>query len=303
MRKGFSLALTLWIVVALMTGALFFVENGKKNLKINASILEKLELDLNADSYMNLLMFYLVTGSNNDNMGAIVKNNLQVPFLSETVPIDGTSFIINDFNVSVQSVSSMINLAYPDTSMIAKLFSPYSKEPEGVLQDSLQDWLDDDSLHRINGVEADYYASLGVLYEPRNKNIILSPEELRLIKGFNTIDEKIFNALKHYFYYAPYGQLAPYLMDEKLLVAKYLLDDYSLQQLMQVKPKGINEFNILFLQSPKQNFDPETQYTHISKVYKIEISSREHFSKSSRCAIVALRTTDQKAFHIVSSCD
>ena len=192
MRKGFSLAFTLWIVAALMTGALFFVENGKKNLKINASIIEKLELELNTDSYMNLLMFYLATGSDN-HIGAIVKNNLQVPFLREVVPIDGTSFMMNDFNVSIQSVSGMINLAFPDISMIAKLFAPYAKGPEAVLQDSLQDWLDEDSFHRINGAEADYYASLGVLYEPRNKNIILSASIVSwgAVKDYTTLSSYV----------------------------------------------------------------------------------------------------------------
>jgi len=52
----------------------------------------------------------------------------------------------------------------------------------GVITDSLQDWRDEDDLHRVNGAESEYYKALPAPYVPRNGNID-DPSEFFLIKG------------------------------------------------------------------------------------------------------------------------
>lgn len=61
-----------------------------------------------------------------------------------------------------------------------------------TITDSILDWLDEDDLHRINGAEKGFYATLPEPYEPKN-GPFESIEELTLVKG---ITPQIFGLLR-----------------------------------------------------------------------------------------------------------
>jgi len=52
-----------------------------------------------------------------------------------------------------------------------------------VLTDSLIDWLDEDDINEAQGAEFDYYIGLDKPYRTAN-NLMISPSELRLVKGY-----------------------------------------------------------------------------------------------------------------------
>jgi general secretion pathway protein K len=64
-----------------------------------------------------------------------------------------------------------------------------------ILIDSIMDWRDPDDLHRTNGAESDYYATLSPAYTPKNGSLD-SVEDLLWIRGmtpglfFGYVDEK-----------------------------------------------------------------------------------------------------------------
>ncbi|MBI5557596.1 MAG: general secretion pathway protein GspK [Deltaproteobacteria bacterium] len=68
---------------------------------------------------------------------------------------------------------------------LLKLFLEYMQtgaEEREVITDSLQDWIDTDDLHRLNGAELDTYQDLEDPYIPRNGEI-MDPAEFFLVNG------------------------------------------------------------------------------------------------------------------------
>jgi general secretion pathway protein K len=59
-----------------------------------------------------------------------------------------------------------------------------SKETADIIVDSILDWIDTDDLHRLNGVESEYYQSLPNPYKAKNGRLD-TLEELLLIKGMS----------------------------------------------------------------------------------------------------------------------
>lgn len=55
-------------------------------------------------------------------------------------------------------------------------------EDVDIIADSIMDWKDEDDLHRLNGVESDYYMSLSNPYKAKNADFD-TLEELLLVKG------------------------------------------------------------------------------------------------------------------------
>lgn len=56
------------------------------------------------------------------------------------------------------------------------------KETRDTIMDSMQDWVDKDDLHRLNGAEDDYYLTLNPPYRAKN-DLFGTVEELLLVKG------------------------------------------------------------------------------------------------------------------------
>ncbi|MGV1100715.1 general secretion pathway protein GspK [Thiovibrio sp. JS02] len=70
-------------------------------------------------------------------------------------------------------------------SGLVELFLQYhglSPDESAIVMDSLLDWRDTDTLHRVNGAEQDYYQTLPGPYIPRNGRIE-DPAEFFLIRG------------------------------------------------------------------------------------------------------------------------
>ena len=86
------------------------------------------------------------------------------------------------FTYRITDEESRINV---NTSPVARLDQlltelDVSKENRDVINDSLQDWRDQNDNHRINGAESDFYLKLPVPYRARNGNLQDTDEMLQI---------------------------------------------------------------------------------------------------------------------------
>ena len=87
--------------------------------------------------------------------------------------------------ITVTDEESKISLNSATDPILRRLFSNSGVRDEKLLStivDSIQDWRDPDSLHRLNGAEDDYYLSLPAPYRAKNGDFE-TMDELLLVKG------------------------------------------------------------------------------------------------------------------------
>ena len=102
------------------------------------------------------------------------------PSAYENVPVGRGSYW-----VTVTDEESKIPLNGATDPILRRLFSNAGVGDEKLLStivDSILDWRDPDTLHRLNGAEDDYYLSLPTPYRAKNGNFE-SIDELLLVKG------------------------------------------------------------------------------------------------------------------------
>jgi general secretion pathway protein K len=88
------------------------------------------------------------------------------------------------YQVNVQDESGKINVNYVLEEQLRALVeaAEINKQAADTITDSILDWRDNDSAHRLNGAEDDYYQALNPPYKAKNGRID-TIEELLLVKG------------------------------------------------------------------------------------------------------------------------
>jgi general secretion pathway protein K len=94
------------------------------------------------------------------------------------------SFGGGTYRVDIQDESGKVNLNSVSEEQLRALVeaSGINRPDSDIITDSIMDWRDSDSMHRLNGVEDDYYQTLNPPYKARNGAIPVI-EELLLVKG------------------------------------------------------------------------------------------------------------------------
>jgi general secretion pathway protein K len=109
----------------------------------------------------------------------------------EVVKIDGTPYTGKiekgqyTFRITDESGKISLNGLTESSGILLKNLMTnmgYRPEDADTVLDSVLDWRDPDDLHRLHGVESDYYMSLPNPYKARNSNFD-TVEELLLVKG------------------------------------------------------------------------------------------------------------------------
>jgi general secretion pathway protein K len=93
--------------------------------------------------------------------------------------------------ILIKDEGGKINVNTADESLLRRLVEKgcgIEGSERDTIVDSILDWRDADSNHRLNGAEDDYYMSLPEPYHCRNGNFVVT-EELLLVKG---VTEEIF---------------------------------------------------------------------------------------------------------------
>lgn len=100
------------------------------------------------------------------------------------VPLEAEPFDGGTYRIFIANESGKINLNQADAGLLRMLLnrSDISDNEKAVIVDSIMDWRDKDNMHRLNGAENDYYASLPEPYRCRSGNFI-TVTELFKVRG------------------------------------------------------------------------------------------------------------------------
>ena len=108
-----------------------------------------------------------------------------------TVPLES-----GKFTVSIENECGKVNINQAGEKLLRLMVGGFglTDKEENIIVDSIIDWRDTDSFHRINGAESDFYQSLDQPYEAKNCHFDYI-SELLLVRGVTP--EIYHGALKH----------------------------------------------------------------------------------------------------------
>jgi general secretion pathway protein K len=183
-RSGVILIALLWILTALSVIALSFSREGFVEVAVARNT-----RDL-ADAY------YIARAGLTETVFRLLQREMrpqvrQLELQDTPDPLDlGTitgKFGDGEYTVDLQDESGKINVNFAPEDQLRALCEAIGipKLDADIITDSILDWKDPDSDHRLNGAEDDYYQSLNPPYKAKNGRLD-AVEELLLIRGVTT---------------------------------------------------------------------------------------------------------------------
>lgn len=182
-QKGAALMVVLWVMMLLTVIASEFIFTMRTEMNITINFKEEAEAYyaalagiekakaeiLSADSEMNL-----------DDNGLLIFDGKQ-PNREENIGRARYLYEIIDEDRKLN-----INTATPEQLKHILKYAGVEDTLADTITDSLQDWKDPDDLHRINGVEEEYYLSLPQPHSCKD-GLFDNVEELLLVKGITPV--------------------------------------------------------------------------------------------------------------------
>ena len=251
-RDGFALSIVMWIVAALLLGIALLLNLSRENLAFTKGVQDKLSARLQAQSYLEVIKYYVLTANYNS---VALLNNVSVGGykLPKKIVLDGREYnLSNHAAFSMQDVSSMINLRYPYPHIIAVLASRGNRVLYSTMRDSIADWIDKDNAVRLNGAEDAYYLKKKLVrYHPRNYPMLQSVEEIRLIRGVDSLSPSRFDRLKRYLYFLPRGATVNLSLIDTDYLAKLLhMDFQTADQLIELRKTDYVKYEKIIANNP-----------------------------------------------------
>lgn len=192
-ESGFVLALTLWVLVAIMISATFFASRVERAVSLASDFRATTEAEVEmasvrADILQRLATTHLTTfgaGSGDP---------------ETTLRLDDRPYRTGPATeISLQDARGLINVNVVDTETLTRLLEPFGIDAREAdrLADTLADYIDPDALRHLHGAEApEYFAAR--LRPPRNAPLV-STRELRRVIGWRDhvalLDDPAFMAL------------------------------------------------------------------------------------------------------------
>jgi general secretion pathway protein K len=183
-RTGSVLVIVLGVLFALSVLMTVFIERSVRELRYRALFIDRDELTVTAHSALEATLAALAEV-------AEIDEGLFAPVQGWREPLKQTGFTAPpglEVRVEVRDKSGQIPFDKLDPTVLGLVLEQLevSFGDQQRLIDTLLDWTDEDDLARINGAEAQFYASLPSPYRPRNARL-RTWEELRLIEGWNRL--------------------------------------------------------------------------------------------------------------------
>ncbi|HYQ47511.1 MAG TPA: hypothetical protein VEP69_00470 [Thermodesulfovibrionales bacterium] len=182
-EHGIALMMVLWILVLLSIISMNFLTSTRWG---SASV-RNFKEDTQA--------YYLALSGYQEAVNYLASDkDLSVDFLdgegtfwidSDTPPITGKHTTEDgEYEIRISDENGRININFATEDRLSKLFSycGVKQDDLNVLIDSIMDWKDPDSEHRLSGAEDDYYEALPEPYKAKN-GFFDVPEELALVRG------------------------------------------------------------------------------------------------------------------------
>lgn len=182
-RRGFALLVVIVVLLLVSLLASQLIMTVRTELRTAANFRERLSDRLLAEGGINIAIFRLLDkpeiGKEPEEFGGA---QFFLGRKYETVLPAGK------IEYYAQDESGKINLNSTSVGLLGMFLEYQGLKPEeiAVVQDSLQDWRDNDNLVRLNGAELDYYQKLDPPYTPRNGNFE-DPAEFFLLRGTESL--------------------------------------------------------------------------------------------------------------------
>ena len=271
MKKGFALALTLWIVAIMSLVTALYLSYGKETVQKTTLLNKKLKAIFEVESTIELLKFYGMTGELSQN--SINNNGLKrfFPKFPTKIFIDGRIIKWGKLTITLQDTAGLIganDIEGVTNYLIAN--KKISKDKKAIIKDSINDWLDNNSFKLLNGAENSFYRNKGYKYLPRNENYFSSVDELFLVRGLvdSNLDRKF---LKSKLVISTYASRNIMTMDIELLGAIYDLSKIDIEQLKKAKKESNDTFLKLFYRQNQEAFQSEKTGTSPSRIVKATV--------------------------------
>jgi hypothetical protein len=264
-KKGFSLSITLFIAVILLSVSSYFLYLSKERIINSKKLVIKLNTFIKAKDYFEKIKYYLGTGKYEN----FYVMNSSIKGLPIKLRLDSYEYRIDDVMFSLQDSSGLVNMFVIDVDMLNKMFRANSKR--SILINSLLDWLDKDSFQRIGGAEYSWYKIHGYSYGPRNKNFIAYLDELIDIRDWSSLFYKYkifltFNRGSNYNYM---------VMPPFLLKIRYGFTDEQIKKIFLLKNKYKIDELLDFFYKNKHYYNYDIDMPYLSRVVKIRVISTE----------------------------
>ncbi|CAA6819834.1 MAG: Unknown protein [uncultured Sulfurovum sp.] len=271
MKKGFALALTLWIVAIMSLVTALYLSYGKKTVHKTIALEKKLQAILEVESTVELVKFYGMTGkieSTNISNNNLKKVRASFPTRLST---DGREIRWGNQTITIQDVAGLIGTG--DTVAVSNYLvadENTSKDKKVIITKSMNDWLDSNGIKSFNGAEEEFYANSNLGYSPRNENYFSSIDELFLLRGVvdSNVDKK---KLKSKLVLSSYPLRNILIMDLDTLGQIYLFSKIELAQLKKAKQESFDLFVKLFYQFRPEELSNESTGVNTSRIMKITI--------------------------------
>jgi len=180
--NGFVLAYVLWIITVLISLAIIFILSERLNTKATFTL--KAQAIVRAEALKAFAEALSYLSSDKDPQVDFVDEKGLLHIDNKTPPMPSTiEYEHTKIRIRIEDELSKININYASSVLLQRLLTRLGYNPDeiSVMIDSLNDWKDLDSLHRLQGAEQEYYEPLG--YAPKN-SLLDNIAELTLIRGF-----------------------------------------------------------------------------------------------------------------------
>lgn len=190
-ENGIALFLVLWVLTLLAVIVGEFCHAMRTEVNITRNFKEDTQ------------SYYIATAGLNKAIAELVRSKFlpQQPMPSDfqeeqeiewrvNADIPASPFAQGEYKVWIDNESGKVNINRAGAGLLRTMLSPFdlSEDEKDVIVDSILDWRDKDSLHRLNGAEDDYYRFFPEPYECKDDDFDCV-EELLLVRG---ITRKVF---------------------------------------------------------------------------------------------------------------
>ncbi|NLT21759.1 MAG: general secretion pathway protein GspK [Syntrophorhabdus sp.] len=183
-ESGFALIMVLWVVIILMVIVMSFSVLAKTESRAALFFRDSLAEGLLAQAGLERAILEIYYRKEN-------LNKTIVPDSTETLRVDGTAiegdigdgrYVVRIFNEAGRINLNTMNEGNKIVLDNLLVNLGVEKQTADTIVDSALDWMDKDTLHRMNGAEDDYYRSLPNPYRAKNGPFD-TVEELLLVRG------------------------------------------------------------------------------------------------------------------------
>lgn len=299
-KKGFALALTLWIVAMMSLASVLYLSYGKKLVEKSRQINEKLKVTLEAESMVEILKFYGATGSFQFNT---IKNSFfdkEKFLLSPKIFIDGKAMTFSHVTLKIEDTAGLLDLS--DTFSLINFMKYEGKEikdKKDIIHDSIADWLDTDQFKRLKGAENLFYGGYG--YFPRNRNYLTAVEELFLIRGMNEFNRSQQEKISSIVVLSDTKAQNILTMNRDVRERIFNISKTDSNELENLKKEGdIGHFLRFFSSIYKENYSEEDGGAIPSHIIKVKIVSFSNQIKKEIQLLMDFRVKHDKCFRILN---